>query len=464
MDIKKSLTFLKNKIDSFECGRIIGGKPVKGLEALRFWLRNNYKTNPGTTANYVSRELTDLYEKLRHNEDGHIFNTDHFCFMKDSAVFYSILKALNITFEELMEPHKHNFHPQTSYELLHQDNEDLKTQIYELTNVVRLGFNKTERSVFEEKQKEFTNMIGFMKIFSDWKKDISTTEPSKTKELVENQRLIFTIAITNISGQIISLNTIKNLTSQDIPMEYLQLQYFKAVQESKTSEIAKIFRELKATQNTKYYDDLAEKISRIITKDTQTTHTIISSYSNITNTDNGNYVLYSCNVCLFDFINRMTIIFTNAFSHNVEYQSALKLKKTKKKAYDLLQYAMISDSLTWGDFFYNTFEQTSIKNSFELHEENIAKFQSFLKETGSKLRQLSVYLANIGERAYSDLVVNEIRTLLDEYISILIQVIYKNFWNLNDEAESRINTFLDDLNQHTIIISHHMGELTDGND
>ena len=123
MNIKKSLSFLKEKIDSFECSYVSGGKNVIGLEALRFWLRNTYRSNPIKTETYVSRQLTALYEKLEQNEDGQVFNSDHFSFMKDADVFFTLLKGLKITFEELMDPDKETFQPEASYEILHSDNE-----------------------------------------------------------------------------------------------------------------------------------------------------------------------------------------------------------------------------------------------------------------------------------------------------------------------------------------------------
>ncbi len=161
MDIKKSASFLKRKIDSFSCNLIIHGEEIIGLEALRYWLKNNYRTSPIKSEIYVSRALTKLYKILEQNEAGFIQNSDHFTFMKDVDIFYTILKGLGITFEELMEPGKHKFKSETEYDKLHNDNQEIKSLLHELTNVCSLGFTKTDRSSFEEKQKEFQSFFTF---------------------------------------------------------------------------------------------------------------------------------------------------------------------------------------------------------------------------------------------------------------------------------------------------------------
>lgn len=65
MDIKKSASFLKRKIDSFSCNLIIHSEEVIGLEALRYWLRNNYRTSPIKSEIYVSfrRPFFNVFSK-----------------------------------------------------------------------------------------------------------------------------------------------------------------------------------------------------------------------------------------------------------------------------------------------------------------------------------------------------------------------------------------------------------------
>ena len=454
MNIKKSLSFLKEKIDSFECNYVSGGKKVIGLKALRFWLRNTYRSNPIKTETYVSRELTDLYKKLKQNEDGQVFNSDHFSFMKDADVFFTLLKGLKITFEELMEPDHIIFQPETSYEKLHSDYEDLKFQINELTNLFRLKFSYSERSSFDEKQKEYTSLLANLYCLINLKQKNEDKTPEEKKEIFENIRFSYVIATVNVLGKIIPQN-IHEFVKKDIPIDFFQIQYFKAIKESQTSEIIKALRELKDNKKNTYYDKLAERIYEEIKT------TFISSPSSEMQTDNKNFLLYSCNVCLFDFINRMTICYTNSFSCHYMYQCGKQYQKAKEEENILLPTYLISNN-TGENLFLCFFESESVKRNFQLVKENISKFQElFLKKINSMLRQLSNYLTKIQERNYSDMIVNEIKTLFEEYISILILVIYEQVWYLDQTTETRIRNFIDKFNEHTIIINHDMGAINE---
>ena len=455
MNIKKSLSFLKEKIDSFECSYVSGGKNVIGLEALRFWLRNTYRSNPIKTETYVSRQLTALYEKLEQNEDGQVFNSDHFSFMKDADVFFTLLKGLKITFEELMDPDKETFQPEASYEILHSDNEALKNQIDELTNLFKLKFGYSERSSFDEKQKEYTSLLANLNCLINLKQKNENKTPEEKKEILENIRLSYTMATVNALGKIIPQN-ISEFVKKDIPIDFFQIQYFKAIKESKTSEITRALRDLRDNQKNTYYDRLAERIYEEI----KTTFISSSTSSGIQN-DNKNFLLYSCNVCLFDFVNRMTICYTNSFSCHYMYQCGKQYQKAKEEENILFPTYLISNN-TEENFFLCFFKSESVKRNFQLVKENVSKFQElFLKKINSMLRQLSNYLTKMQERNYSDMIVNEIKSLFEEYISILILVIYERVWYLDQTTETRIQNFIDKFNEHTIILNHDMGAINE---
>ena len=102
-------------------------------------------------------------------------------------------------------------------------------------------------------------------------------------------------------------------------------------------------------------------------------------------------------------------------------------------------------------------ERTSVKKNYDIQTSWINEFlNSFLKQCGSMLRQLSVYLEKIKIRNYTSQVVVEIRELLSEYISITVQVIFGSNYFITDELSKKIETFIEKLNHHTIIISHDM--------
>ena len=99
---------------------------------------------------------------------------------------------------------------------------------------------------------------------------------------------------------------------------------------------------------------------------------------------------------------------------------------------------------------------------YNFQENHIERLQElFIKKTGSLLRQLSNYLSNIKERFYSYQIVKEIRELLEEYLHLVIQIIYKENWILTSDSESKITSFIDKFTQHTIIISHDMGGINE---
>ena len=57
--------------------------------------------------------------------------------------------------------------------------------------------------------------------------------------------------------------------------------------------------------------------------------------------------------------------------------------------------------------------------------------------------------------------INEIKSLFEEYISILILVIYERVWYLDQTTETRIQNFIDKFNEHTIILNHDMGAINE---
>ena len=455
MDIKKSCSFLKRKIDSFSCNLIIRGKEVIGLEALRYWLRNNYRTSPIKSETYVSRELSKLYyDTLEQNEAGFVQNSDHFTFMKDVDVFYTILKGLGITFEELMEPGKPKFKPETEYDKLHTDNQEIKSLLHDLTNVCTLGFTKTNRSSFENKQKEFQTFFTSQYAFINFNKKIEKLDQEEKTKFQQNLRCCILMSICNISDEIMSFDTLENLTKQDIPIEYLELQYFRVMQQSKMSEMAKILRELKGYQRIPYYDKLVERISNEIDiyKSNSSSEITINSY------DKNNYLLYSCNIALLDLLNRLTFGLSKAYFTNFKYKSSVQLKKKKAENNSILKLAMLPDMNPMPSLYLNNFQQDSLIKVYNFQENHIERLQElFIKKIGSMLRQLSTYLSNIKERYYSSEIVIEIRELLEDYVDLVVQIIYKENWILTEDSEEKISDFIDKFNQHTIIISHDMG-------
>ena len=457
MDIKKSASFLKRKIDSFSCNLIICGEEIIGLEALRYWLRNNYRTNPIQTETYVSRELTKLYLKLEQNEAGFIQNSDHFTFMKDVDVFYTILKGLGITFEQLMEPGKSKFQPETEYEKLHNDNKEIKSLLHELTNVCTMGFTKTNRSSFEEKQKEFQSFFTSQYIFINFNKKIENLGQDEKVQLQQNLRCCILMSICNISNEIMPFNDLDNLTKQDIPVEYLELQYFRVMQQSKMSVMAKILRDLTGYQRIPYYDRLVERISKEI-DNYKSSPTLIPDNSY----EQTNYLLYSCNIALLDLLNRLTFAFSKSYFTNFKYISSVQLKKKKEENDSILKLGMLPNWNALPSLFCNEIQQESLIKQYGFQENHIERLQEiFIKKTGSMLRQLSTYLSNIKERFYSYQIVIEIRELLEEYLHLVIQIIYKENWILTADSESKISSFIDKFTQHTIIISHDMGGINE---
>ena len=455
MDIKKSASFLKRKIDSFSCNLIICGEEIIGLEALRYWLRNNYRTNPIQTETYVSRVLTKLYLKLEQNEAGFIQNSDHFTFMKDVDVFYTILKGLGITFEQLMEPGKSKFQPETEYEKLHNDNQEIKSLLHELTNVCTMGFTKTNRSSFEEKQKEFKSFFISQYIFINFNKKIENLGQDEKVQLQQNLRWCILMSICYISNEIMPFNDSDNLTKQDIPIEYLELQYFRVMQQSKMSVMAKILRDLTGFQRIPYYDRLVERISKEI-----------DNYKSSPNSDNcyetNNYLLYSCNIALLDLLNRLTFAFSKSYFSNFKYKSSVQLKKKKDENDSILKLGMLPTWNALPSLFCNEIQQDSLIKQYGFQENNITRLQEmFIKKTGSLLRQLSTYLSNIKERFYSYQIVQESRELLEEYLHLVVQIIYKENWILTEDSETKISSFIDKFTQHTIIISHDMGGMNE---
>ena len=455
MDIKKSASFLKRKIDSFSCNLIICGEEIIGLEALRYWLRNNYRTNPIQTETYVSRVLTKLYLKLEQNEAGFIQNSDHFTFMKDVDVFYTILKGLGITFEQLMEPGKSKFQPETEYEKLHNDNQEIKSLLHELTNVCTMGFTKTNRSSFEEKQKEFKSFFISQYIFINFNKKIENLGQDEKVQLQQNLRWCILMSICYISNEIMPFNDSDNLRKQDIPIEYLELQYFRVMQQSKMSVMAKILRDLTGYQRIPYYDRLVERISKEI-----------DNYKSSPNSDNcyetNNYLLYSCNIALLDLLNRLTFAFSKSYFSNFKYKSSVQLKKKKDENNTILKLGMLPNTNLLSSLCINNFQQDSLIKQYGFQENNITRLQEmFIKKTGSLLRQLSTYLSNIKERFYSYQIVQESRELLEEYLHLVVQIIYKENWILTEDSETKISSFIDKFTQHTIIISHDMGGMNE---
>ena len=91
MNINKTFTFLKSQIDNFEYGQKADKTKITGKKALKRYLKETFKTNPNKDASYISNEVGDLYKALEYRT---ISDSDHFHFMNDSDIFYSILKKI----------------------------------------------------------------------------------------------------------------------------------------------------------------------------------------------------------------------------------------------------------------------------------------------------------------------------------------------------------------------------------
>ena len=252
-------------------------------------------------------------------------------------------------------------------------------------------------------------------------------------------------------------NDLDNLTKQDIPVEYLELQYFRVMQQSKMSVMAKILRDLTGYQRIPYYDKLVERISKEI-DNYKSSPTLIPDNSY----EQTNYLLYSCNIALLDLLNRLTFAFSKSYFTNFKYISSVQLKKKKEENDSILKLGMLPNWNALPSLFCNEIQQESLIKQYGFQENHIERLQEiFIKKTGSMLRQLSTYLSNIKERFYSYQIVIEIRELLEEYLHLVIQIIYKENWILTADSESKISSFIDKFTQHTIIISHDMGGINE---
>lgn len=213
---------------------------------------------------------------------------------------------------------------------------------------------------------------------------------------------------------------------------------------------------LNGDKGRKYYDKLAQKL----TEEFKNKADYFNEYFPLSGDNlNLNYFIYSCDICFLDYLNRIATIYTSSFLKNTKYKYQRKLIENIKSSKDLkVNPILLSNVNDWLSFFaYNELERTSVKKNYDIQTSWINEFlNSFLKQCGSMLRQLSVYLEKIKIRNYTSQVVVEIRELLSEYISITVQVIFGSNYFITDELSKKIETFIEKLNHHTIIISHDM--------
>lgn len=453
MNINKTFTFLKSQIDNFEYGQKADKTKITGKKALNRYLKETFKTNPNKDDSYISNELYNLYKCL---ENRTISDSDHFHFMNDSDIFYSILKALKITFEEVMEG---EVIQDESYSDLRDDHKEIKETLSGLTEIVQLAYGTTQRSDIDVKQKEFSSLFFTINFFNEKMKALNAYEDHNNREKNEEAKQLatfLTFGIMNESAQIYPVSSIQNLLKDKLPLEFLMLQYLLTIQQSKKTELSKAIAMLNGDKGRKYYDKLAQKL----TEEFKNKADYFNEYFPLSGDNlNLNYFIYSCDICFLDYLNRIATIYTSSFLKNTKYKYQRKLVENIKSSKDLkVNPILLSNVNDWLSFFaYNELERTSVKKNYDIQTSWINEFlNSFLKQCGSMLRQLSVYLEKIKIRNYTSQVVVDIRELLSEYISITVQVIFGSNYFITDELSKKIETFIEKLNHHTIIISHDM--------
>ena len=453
MNINKTFTFLKSQIDNFEYGQKADKTKITGKKALKRYLKETFKTNPNKDASYISNEVGDLYKALEYRT---ISDSDHFHFMNDSDIFYSILKALKITFEEVMEG---EVIQDESYSDLRDDHKEIKETLSGLTEIVQLAYGTTQRSDIDVKQKEFSSLFFTINFFNEKMKALNAYEDHNNREKNEEAKQLatfLTFGIMNESAQIYPVSSIQNLLKDKLPLEFLMLQYLLTIQQSKKTELSKAIAMLNGDKGRKYYDKLAQKL----TEEFKNKPDYFNEYFPLSGDNlNLNYFIYSCDICFLDYLNRIATIYTSSFLKNTKYKYQRKLVENIKSSKDLkVNPILLSNVNDWLSFFaYNELERTSVKKNYDIQTSWINEFlNSFLKQCGSMLRQLSVYLEKIKIRNYTSQVVVDIRELLSEYISITVQVIFGSNYFITDELSKKIETFIEKLNHHTIIISHDM--------
>lgn len=453
MNINKTFTFLKSQIDNFEYGQKADKTKITGKKALKRYLKETFKTNPNKNESYISNELDRLYKYL---EDRTISDSDHFHFMNDSDIFYSILKALKITFEEVMEG---EVIQDESYSDLRDDHKEINETLSGLTEIIQLAYGTTQRSDIDVKQKEFSSLFFAINFFNEKMKELNTYENHQIKEKTEEAKKVatfLTLGIMNESAQIYTVSSIQNLLNDKLPLEFLMLQYLLTIQQSKKSELSKAISLLNGDEVKRYYDKLAQKL----TEEFNNKADIFKDYFPASGDNSDlNYFIYSCDICFLDSLNRIATIYSTSYLKNIKYKYHKKMAKNIRSSNELNETPIVfPDINNWLSFFaFNELERTSIKKNYDIQTEWINDFiNSFLKKCGSMLRQISVYLEKIKIRNYTSQVVVEIRELLSEYINLTVQVIFGRNYSITNELNEKIEKFIEKLNHHTEIISHDM--------
>ena len=323
---KQTLVFLKTQIDSFEYGKDSKGISWKGKKALKMALKESYKQSRSFTNKYISDEVSKLYSKL---EEDNVNDLEHFSFMKDTELFYCILKLLNITFEEVMEGGFNDKAPQKSFEILHDDNKKISSKLSDMIELFILLNGNQKRTKIEEKCKDFYYIFNNVSFFNEFNKNTKNISKAN-KQIAEIQQKIFLLnSIVNLNNQLITYNSFQNLMNQKIPIEYLQVKYLKVLQDSKKTELTKAFKFLEGDDNDKYYDNLIKKIDKEI-------ESLLSATPNgfeFTIDNYHNYLKYSCLVYSLDTINRLSRVFIKSLFNNFKYRSAVEIKKIDERDY-----------------------------------------------------------------------------------------------------------------------------------
>lgn len=440
MDLLSSISLLKNKIDNFQYGKDSKGNSYSGLKALRIGLKDTYKADEA----YISREIKKLYERLTEAENNKIVD-EHFTFLKDIDLFYTILKMLDISFEELMDGKQKEKTAPTELSRVNDHISSMEEKLNQLVDIVQLDFTKTNRSSATKKLYEYTSLMIQCCSFNSNNLEYLQLEeqvgPDTDKITIEHSQISFQIItqINSLSGIFIDFKTLEQLSSQKIPIEFLEMQYYRCFEQNRLSDISKALLILNDNSD-KYYEKLAKKLERIL---------------NNNSTTNDNYIRYSSIVYQFDFINRITIGFTRSLFNNFKYKTVKNLNETKINNIYTLNYGIIT---SWNDYF-KIIKSNSLKLSYKITQSNVEQFyEKLLEKTSSLLKQLSKYLFKTELYKYTHSSIKEIQIIFNTYVHIISTIIFQNNWEVKFDNLKMIENVIEQLEQHTIIISKDLSE------
>ena len=469
MDIT-SLVKLKSKIDDFVYDRRGKGKRLVGIDALRNFVIDKYlKTfkKHGLRERYVKDQIMDLYMKLKNVEERGTLDKLWFNFTCSEDVTYHVFKTLNITYEDVMENNYDHSHAESEYEKLSEKMETINDSIKDLSDTIYFCNLKTERTNLMAKIIDFNTIFSSILYFSSRIKFVDLS--GENKNAAERQfKMEILYGIMSLTNLFISYADIQKLLDKPIPLELMVMQYFRVYKESKKTLTDRVIEELgDNTKKAKYYDELAKKIESeiddLIGKKPMSETSPTTEEERLAHYEAClNFYRYSCTVCLFDFINRIVISFTNSCYKNFSYLISKNCKISSKRILNLGSIPMYLQPVdTWPDYLEQILSQCNLSLQKNAVKANVDKLKDFLEKTASKLRQLAVYLEKINQREYSNEVVVEIKEIFEKYLGLIQGVIQYNGWLITKQQEKDMDKLNDALDKHTIIIAHGMGGVDD---